>query len=539
MYFYKKFILIFVLLGSINSVYGQILISAFSDKLYYNATFLQNQIIIGTSEGPFVFNYKDRTVVLTKFRGSFNQPGYIEATDSNLGKGKFLASEDYKSLLPKLFADSTFTSFSHKDLVFIFVGGNLYVFKILTYDFESYPSIRSISNNYISTYGGIYDWNHELQKSLPGYSSGRVIELEEGLAICWDGLYLNLNGKTHNYYDPINHEVEIFGQKLGYARDLVMLGPTMAVLVTLKGLFEINFSKKEIQQIFEATNGIEPKIHFKSPNNEYIVFSSGNAVFRFQPKDQILDKIYVHSEEIVDISTENSTYFYLLSNSSLSIVDTFSNAYKVLLTEIGHPYNIVNFQNRLIITSNIGLHIYDLTTGKNYYNIIKDEFNKYAYYVNGNKLYLGSISGLYTLTLDRLNSLFYISEAERESILFENSKLSQIVPILLIALVVGVFLFVFQLKKRKSKVIIPNNLSLEESIRSYIKHNLATVRLRVLTSLFDINTSELYKLFNDVTPGEYIRNERLKVLKEMRKNGYSEKEISKATGFSASYLKKL
>jgi len=40
-------------------------------------------------------------------------------------------------------------------------------------------------------------------------------------------------------------------------------------------------------------------------------------------------------------------------------------------------------------------------------------------------------------------------------------------------------------------------------------------------------------------PGEIIRKERIRIVRIMRRKNAKEEEISKATGFSVSYLKKI
>ena len=42
-----------------------------------------------------------------------------------------------------------------------------------------------------------------------------------------------------------------------------------------------------------------------------------------------------------------------------------------------------------------------------------------------------------------------------------------------------------------------------------------------------------------INPGEVIRRKRITLTKKLRKQGVSELEISKQTGFSLSYLKKV
>jgi len=79
----------------------------------------------------------------------------------------------------------------------------------------------------------------------------------------------------------------------------------------------------------------------------------------------------------------------------------------------------------------------------------------------------------------------------------------------------------------------------ETLIRDYIIEHLNTVNINSICDEFKISTNKLYSILNKNKPGDIIREERLKVVRKMRKQDISENRIAKITGFSISYLKKI
>ena len=61
----------------------------------------------------------------------------------------------------------------------------------------------------------------------------------------------------------------------------------------------------------------------------------------------------------------------------------------------------------------------------------------------------------------------------------------------------------------------------------------------MLCEEFKLTVNLLYNILGDKKPGKIIRKERLKIVKKMRRQKVSDEIISKATGFSRSYLKKI
>ena len=66
-----------------------------------------------------------------------------------------------------------------------------------------------------------------------------------------------------------------------------------------------------------------------------------------------------------------------------------------------------------------------------------------------------------------------------------------------------------------------------------------TFAIQALKDHFEISNTTLYKIMGERKPGDYIRVKRMKKVNDLRSEGASYWEISKLTGFSLSYLKKI
>jgi AraC-like DNA-binding protein len=63
--------------------------------------------------------------------------------------------------------------------------------------------------------------------------------------------------------------------------------------------------------------------------------------------------------------------------------------------------------------------------------------------------------------------------------------------------------------------------------------------IKTILDEFNLNAPQLYTLLSPDKPGAIIQNLRMEMVKKMRMEGKPASEISEASGFSISYLKKL
>lgn len=536
-YFFRlKFKIIFVFLVFFGSANAQNyrLEQAFADKAYFNAVYFNNEIVLGTSEGPFVFKNNEISPLNSKFK----KAGFIKIVEDELSTGSFKQSSEFDFLLPKIYENTRYASFVHRDNVLLFVNGELYSYKILPYDFKSSPSVRSISESFIATYQGVYDRSMELQKNFPSYSNGKIIEFNDETWLCWDGLFITEGENSTNYFNSSTFELEINNTTFGHTRNAIKLGEDLFLVATTKGLVKFDRQKMMASFLYETANKVEPIIAHQTPN--FIIFSADNKIFQLNLPDEEITFLYEHDDTIIDLYTYNNWLFYILDNSRLMIIDLEAKNIEIILDNLEQPLNVISFYNKLIVTSNVGLSIYDLSSGKKFYNLIKTEFNRYAYYKGDRFINLGAVSGFYRLSVDSINSMFYIEESKSEIKATKESIPFYIIVIIGLLIVIIILLVIINsIRAKNTKVILNEHFTLEENIKKYISQHLATVKLSTLTSVFNIDLNELYRVFKDTSPGEFIRSERVKLVYRMRKEKRTEEEIAKATGFSISYLKKI
>ncbi|CAI8285978.1 MAG: Uncharacterised protein [Polaribacter sp. SA4-10] len=118
---------------------------------------------------------------------------------------------------------------------------------------------------------------------------------------------------------------------------------------------------------------------------------------------------------------------------------------------------------------------------------------------------------------------------------------NNVIIYLIFAIVVIIlnYIYINVLKKRFSKQNKTINPSLKKEIESYIVANLNIVSLDLICSEFNLGHTKLYQIMETEKPGNLIRLKRMQAVRAMRKKGLSETLISKKTGFSVSYLKKV
>ena len=147
----------------------------------HNIVSNEKGVYIGTSDGIFVvdeaYNLK---LFNAKIKGAINQN--FEPVNASLIR----YTNSYNEFLPKFYQNNSVSAVKQDDHLLLVSRGKLFAYKKTLYSFESTPSVRSISSNYLGTYGGIFKNGAKLQ--YPTYSSGKIREFENKTFICFDGL---------------------------------------------------------------------------------------------------------------------------------------------------------------------------------------------------------------------------------------------------------------------------------------------------------------------------------------------------------------
>jgi AraC-like DNA-binding protein len=175
--------------------------------------------------------------------------------------------------------------------------------------------------------------------------------------------------------------------------------------------------------------------------------------------------------------------------------------------------------------------------------VVQDvEFNRYAMSHYEDKIYAGSISGLYVFDTFKIEKgflpVFYQMVSDKNSIFWKN--------LLLIALLIGLpgillgFWLYKQIQKRNQIEINAkpesNKLGLEQIKVDIIAHKLISVEALALH--YQTNTVQLNRKFKQLgtTPGKFLKKVKISWAKTLLKNGLDIEEVSKTVGYSPKFL---
>jgi AraC-like DNA-binding protein len=204
-----------------------------------------------------------------------------------------------------------------------------------------------------------------------------------------------------------------------------------------------------------------------------------------------------------------------------------------------------------MIGTDLGLFNYNLVT--NLLNIVikNVEFNRGVLYLeqhanlSKSKIHAGSINGIYTFELGKLNDLMQsntLTDQDKRDLNFMNLFLGFLIALLLLGLGMSIRFYKAKLNSAYRKINSlqsQNDVVTREQIETYIIQNLPEASIKSILDTFHLNAPQLYTILAPDKPGTLIQNQRMAKVHELRVSQKSIDEIARITGFSISYLKKL
>ena len=507
---------------------------------FFNTIVVNNKLFFGTSNGVQYYDNKTKTLKLIN--------SYIVGAIDHYN-GEFIIIPTpidnlYNHLLPINYSKSKSNSLVYRSDIYIICRGVLFVFNLKSYNFKPLPSVRAISKNYIGSYGGIYSLVNNGKLEFPTYTNSFIREFDGVTFINWDGLSIIDKNGQRNFYASSGDGIEIKGSVIGMANDIEKIGNNSFLLFTSEGMYLFNDKTLDVTQVLSTSkygtlNFIRSEKDINGASRVFL--HNDKTIFQYLPKTNEISNIASINEQIVDVFSDSASAYYVITEKDVRKIHlTNKKENYILFDNIILPNNIGIFKNFVFVTSDLGLHLFDLKTKAGKELVIKEEFNKNAFYIDNNKLNLGSINGLYEFDNSTLTNLFNEQEdlQEKENIIIRKDKLL-IFGLFILLLVAGGFLFFrqklinYNIKKEKYKGIN------QAQINEYIVSNISSVSINSICDHFELPVNKLYNLLGDKKPGDLIRDERLKIVRQMKIENKSKKEIAQATGFSTSYLKKL
>ena len=527
-----------------------------ASKHFFNAVYFGNSVYLGTDQGVFKFEAGE----LIPFDNTIIGP--IATKNGAITEGTVRISDKFSHLLPAFYTNIPTNELLIGDSLFIVGKGKLFVFEKNGFQLKSVGSVRAISKNYIGTYNGVYHKKDNLR--ILNYTNSYIREFEKATFVCWDGLYVQMDSITKNFNNPLYSGVEIDSTFLGNANDIYEINHPNYILNTDRGFYSVDVENEIATMISNEFTEVN-FANYKQPsdknpriNSDFILFSQNKSIYSIDKKSNAISEIYSFNENIKSFLFAGSNDYYILFENSLvkfkpglpldrksrSRNEISEKEEKIILMDNLRLVNDVgSYENFIFVTTDLGLHLYDINSEIIGTNVMSEELNKKAFYATKDSLYLGGVNGLYRFDYNALVNMFLKKVNQKKSEInafddFVKSYQWQLIGGFVFLLLVSNLVF-FRKYKTAQKIKIRASRDIKQEIENYIEENLSSVNIEKLKSEFSLSNNQLYSHMGSVNPGEVIRAKRVSLVKKLRKNNISEDQISIATGFSISYLKKI
>lgn len=390
-------------------------------------------------------------------------------------------------------------------------------------------SVRFISQEYVGTYSGVFNRG----KTLNGIShcSGAIRTFRDTTYICWDGLSI-YHGDTllNTYSGDFVGDFKILDKNYGRLGDIYVHDNTWS-LFTDKGIFRLDRRNDILDTIYQNKNSATT-IH--APYLNITNDIAYNSVWLMLLKNGDIKKITTFDSDILDIS--RAVHPTVTTDDGVFLYD-FETDNKTLLIEGSfHNCQYLN-QDYLIATSNHGLFRINVNT-KTIDTLLLNEFNHNSLLVKSDTIYAGSVNGLYKVDVNYFTK--YISIINTQLPTRVNHSIL-IKVLMTICFLVSLFILLIFIKRKKSTLnsrFEKDVTATKEIVERYIYENITIVTIDNLRSHFNLSQNTLYEICAPVSPGTIIKNERIRIVKNLLKTNASIELLVERSGFSKTYLKR-
>ena len=498
----------------------------YNEKIFYNVFSLNNKVYVSSNDG--IYNIKSGNF-LEMYDSNVKGP-----IDNSFAKTKLeIRRLESPILLNSTYNNSTTDFLYFKEYLYIISKGHLLIYKSNFYSFKASGSVRSITENFIGTYSGVFFKERKLESIT--YTDGQIKEFDSISFVCFNGLLFYKNGIESMIYKNSNRLNST--NQIGNISNIFLLYHPNYLVVSSTGIFKYNFSANEFKQIYFSKKSVIPvRKNFRNGyeyENDFL-FVDGQNLKSLSTQNYQTDIVYQFEKKVEDLVAIDNM-FYVLTDQS-TIITLHNDIEKVKMInefELSSNYHTVEtFNNYLIISGNNDLAIYDINEDNFFSNIIIDEFNKGAIYKDDESISIGSIHGVYNFSSPDKFIMFL-----NHNKMIKNVRVSEInLNIILVFFITFMLLIIFLFNKKNLVKI--NNQDMISDIKLFVNQNLNTVTVNSIQSKFGLENSAIYHLNNEFKAGKYIKNRREQKASEMINLKISLNEISKKTGYSLSYLKK-
>ena len=520
------------------------LLTLYSKPSYYNVvTDWNGDVYAGTTEG--VYRMDGPTPVRVKdWKGYLRIDSRGRITPDSNGV-RFHQQSGMSHLLP--FPDEKKNEYhaGRDPYFYITAGGRMHVYEVRPYGYlYRNHSIRTITQNFVGTYSGIYYRNKLMPAPFPKFTDGYIREWNGKVFICKYGLDVFDMKVLEGGLDGIRPLPVEGSDDLPPCWDIRFVDTVGQYLVASGNklvILDSNLKNKRV--VFTGEGDAEVVILNETPLDHSISFTQGNRLFSYNATSGTVSFLTKADQPILDGHTRPQGEILLTGDAFLELRDNFKIERKATVEKAHTLLQIGEME--YVIASDLGLFHYNLQNNRLSTLIPNVEFNRRALHLEGRKLYAGSINGLYVLNVDELD---YIISFHQRISQPEPTKTPSWVVGMLVVLVAGLIVVVLKYRGRVRRMEqaleaakepeVKTRLTREE-IETFIKDHLTTSSLKTIVTHFNTNTSMVYRVLEPEKPGDLIQKLRYQQVKVLRAEGKTAKEIAVLTGLSETYVRKI
>lgn len=502
------------------------------DKVFYNIVRSQNKIFVGTSKG--IYQIKSNNELLQHDKTIV---GYI---NTKLQKSKVFKIKYIEPpvLLPNPFSKTATDFATNGNALYVISRGVLFIYLEKSFAFTRYNSVRSISENCVGTYNGVFVNGVRLKKTQ--YTDGQIKEFNDLIFVCFNGLTVIDDNKEKILY--WNDNSISSKAKFGEVENIYFIKNDDYLVISSKGIYLYNYKLNSFNLIYSAFKKIIPvrntsqniqndnEFNFVD-NNKFLTINTENFATKVK-QNQLKHKII----DILECSFDGSYFYGISEDNFLLNFKKSDNGIKLISAiELEYSYHtIIDSEDLVFLLGNNGLSVYDKNFKKIHYNLITDEFNKNAVFKNKGDVSFGSIHGVYNIkkiNVDRIKNIKSINHSSYFHNSDDYSSKHHFYIFTLLLVIIFIFLII--------RSYIKQNMSdkkLVAEIKKFVRKNLSTVTLTSLQDQFKLDYHALNNLQKDFKPAKFIRRERNLKAKELFQKKQDISIISDLTGYSESYL---
>jgi hypothetical protein len=521
------------------------LFTIYSVPYYFNVVKTpEGKIIAGTSNGMYLMN----GIHPQKLN---NESGYVTVNkkqqpviDSN--GIKYHDDKSMMHLLPFPTERRDAYYAGSGEYFFITSGGKMHVYQLLPFQIlYRNHSVRTISPHFVGTYSGIY-YQGNIHPRLATFCDGYIREYHNKYFICSSDLMV-----MESYYKGDSIQTRFLSMPKHaifreHIRDVGYTNTSNEFIVnSTRSLAVMDTSLRQATAIFRSLDeNAELVLLGEDSNRRMVLFAHGRNLMSYFTFSKAIHKLDQLPDQILDGYITRLNYYMLIKNG-LYVRYADKRLEKLVSLEKAHTLRSISPSELAIGTDN-GLFLYNTIT-RNLKCIIPGvEFNRKGLFVHEQKLYAGSVSGLYVLDIPQLEQISVHMNASGTATYVLPGWLLPLAIVLMLTVAILLYMVLRYRKKMRtlgSEIVLPTapeNVEVtRENILSFINENLTSASLHSITDHFRISSTQVYIILEPDRPGAIIQELRLQKVKQLRKDGKTAKAIAEVTGLSASYIRKI